>query len=147
MFGVVRGTLYATVGATIGASIAFLILRRGIDGIMNTRHGKRLERLNKRLQRYGVSYLLFLHFSALAPYAIINLLAAVSRVPLRTVVAVTAVGFLPYGLIYSFAGQQFTTIQSMRDIFSRNVIIAFTLLMLLTLIPLIIKRVAKGDRG
>ena len=56
----------------------------------------------------------------------------------------TALGFVPYALIYTFAGSRFTTITSMGDIFSPSVIAAFVLLMLFSIVPLIVNRIRGG---
>ncbi|NRB21801.1 hypothetical protein HRU45_03615 [Candidatus Dependentiae bacterium] len=48
--------------------------------------------------------------------------------------------------MYSFAGQQLHTIDSVRDIFLPKVIAAFLLLASLALLPLIIKKIKKAKQ-
>jgi len=145
LFGVLPGALFAIVGATMGASIAFLVFRSGLSGAAHTKYAQRLETFKRKISEHGVSYLLVLHFLTIIPYAIINVLAALAGIPFRTMVWTTAVGVIPTSFIYAFAGSQFMTITSMRDIFSSNVIIAFVLLILLAFMPIIIKWLKKGS--
>jgi len=139
LFGVLWGSVLSTAAATAGATIAFLIFRRGLDDVVYRKHGKRVEKFKKRMETYGVFYLLMLHFSTVVPYAVINVLAAITEIPLFTVIWTTAVGFIPIAFVYTFAGSRFTTIRSIQDIFSPNVIIAFSLLIALMLVPIVLK--------
>jgi len=118
LFGVVRGSLLATLGATAGATIAFLLLRRGVKDVAGTKRGARLQRFKKNLKKQGAWYLLMMHFSTVLPYAVINVIASLAGVSVATVAWTTFVGFIPIGLVYSFAGSQLTTITSMGDVFS-----------------------------
>ena len=100
-----------------------------------------LEKFERRIEEYGPPYLLMLHFSTLFPYAVINVLAALAGISVVTVMWTTAVGFLPSALIYSFAGSRLTTISSVRDVFSPQIILALVLLVLLMLVPIVVKQV------
>jgi len=144
LFGFIRGTLYATVSATAGASIAFLIFRKGLTDVVNKKYGKRLERLEQSIKKYGAADLLISNFSTMVPYAVINVLAALSDIRLWTIIWTTFVGCIPISLVYTFAGSRFTNITSMSEIFSFNVIFAFILLILVMLIPLVIQRLRGG---
>jgi len=145
LFGVVGGVLFSTIGATIGATIAFLLVRRGVGEVTQTKYGARLKGFKKKLKKHGHWYLLLMNFSTMFPYAIINVVASLAGVSVFTVAWTTGLGFMPSALVYTFAGNRLSTITSMSDVFSPGVIAAFVLLMLLTLIPLII-RWAKGGK-
>jgi len=147
LFGTVHGALLSIFAATVGATIAFLVLRRGISDTVRKTYGKSLKKFEKNMKSYGSFYLLILHFSTIVPYGVINLLAALARVPLKTIVWTTAVGFIPLAIVYSFAGSRLTEIGSMHDLFSPGVILAFVLLVALMFVPIIVKKVQEGSKS
>ena len=144
LFGMLRGALFSTVGAIVGATLSFFIFRRGLSDFVQQKYGDKLKTFKRNIKHHGGSYLLMLQFSTVVPYGVINMLAALSGVPLWTFLWTTALGFMPYALIYTFAGSRFTTITSVGDIFSPSVIAAFVLLMLLSIVPLIVRRLRGG---
>lgn len=149
LFGVAQGSLFSVLAATAGCTIAFLLLRKGMHEVANSRYHKYTDRLsifNKNIARYGVSYLLIMHFSTIVPYAFINVLAAMANISLATVVWTTAIGFIPTALVYTFASSRLLKISSMSDIFSFKVMLAFVLLILLALVPIFIRRIFRGKK-
>lgn len=141
VFGVVYGALYALTGYVLGALIAFFLFRYGFGAAIQRRYADRLVTFNQRLREDGVSYMLMLHFSTVIPFGVINALAAMTPISWMTFAWVTALGSLPYSLIYAFAGKKLATISSLGDIFSPGIMLAFGLLMSLSFLPVIIKRV------
>ncbi len=141
MFGVIYGTIYATIGATLGVIIMVLAVRYIIMDSIKARYGRKLAQFNTKLQTYGYSYLLTLHWMTVIPYSVVAILAALADVPLLAVVWTTVVGSIPMIFIYALAGRQLGTVEQVGDIFSFQVIMAFILLALLALIPMGIRRV------
>jgi len=146
LFGTLRGSVFAVAGATLGASIGFLVLRRGVSDTLKEKYGKHLQNFEKNIKSYGPFYLLILHFSTMVPYGVINVLAALANVRLRTIAWTTAVGFIPLAIVYTFAGSRLTEISSLGDLFSPGVVFALALLILLTLIPIVVKKIREGGR-
>jgi uncharacterized membrane protein YdjX (TVP38/TMEM64 family) len=68
-------------------------------------------------------------------------LAALADVPLFTFMWTTAVGSLPFLLIYAFAGRQLGTITSMSELFKPHIILLLLLLALLALLPMVIRKI------
>jgi uncharacterized membrane protein YdjX (TVP38/TMEM64 family) len=62
------------------------------------------------------------------PYLLVNFLAGLTKVRLRTFIWTTAIGSLPGILILSYAGGQFLNITSVEQVFTSKVIAAFVLL-------------------
>jgi uncharacterized membrane protein YdjX (TVP38/TMEM64 family) len=60
-----------------------------------------------------------------------------------TYVAATALGIIPGSFVYAYAGRQLGTINSLKEIASPNVIIAFVLLGLLALVPTLYKKLSR----
>jgi uncharacterized membrane protein YdjX (TVP38/TMEM64 family) len=147
LFGTLAGALYANAGATLGATLAFLVSRYLAGGWLQKRYGEKLAGFNRELERNGYRYLLTLRLIALFPFFLINILAGLTNVPLRTFFWTTAVGIIPGDLVYTFAGSRLKQIENPRDIFSPQVLLAFALLALLPLLPVIIKKLRKSRGG
>ena len=64
----------------------------------------------------------------------------VDGIELATYVAATAIGIIPGSFVFAYAGRQLGMINSLREIASPNVLLAFTLLGLLALVPIIYKK-------
>lgn len=140
LFGVILATIYINIGATIGASLFFLLVRYTFGSAMQERYKDKLRRFNHEMEQYGMLYLIAIRFVAVIPFFVANLLIGLTQVPFWTFVWTTSVGIIPGSLVYAFAGQQLTTISSLQDIFSFNILLAFGLLMLLALLPILAKK-------
>ncbi len=140
LFGVIPGAIYTNIGATIGAMIFFLMVRHSVGKTLQEKYKDKLRWFNEQMHKYGVSYLIAIHFIAVIPFFVVNLLIGLTNVPLWTFIWTTSVGIFPGSLVYAFAGQQLTMITSLKDIFSLNILLAFGLLALLALIPIVVQR-------
>jgi uncharacterized membrane protein YdjX (TVP38/TMEM64 family) len=137
-FGTWLGIFYSLLAATSGSIIVFALFRYVFGAAVQRRYNKQLTWFNAKVQRYGSSYLLVLHF-LLVPYSIINVLAAITPISWWTFIWTTIVGSFPILVIYAFAGTQLKNIQSTSDILSPSIIILFVVLVLFSLLPIIIK--------
>ena len=140
LFGILPATLYANIGAIIGATIFFLMIRHSLGHSLQAQYSAQLGWFNGQMEKYGTPYLITIRFIAVIPFFVANLLIGLTRVPLWQFIWTTSVGIIPGSLVYAFAGQQLTTIESLRDIISWNVIIAFALLAVLAMTPVIVQR-------
>jgi len=141
LFGTIVGALAVNVGATAGAFAAFLLSRYILGGWLQNRYKRQLESFNRELEQNGYLYLLTLRFIPLFPFFMINFFSGLTKIPARTYLWTTAVGILPGSLVYTFAGSQIGSINSPGDILSGRLILAFVLLGLLALVPVIYKKV------
>lgn len=142
LFGSLLGTVYVNVGATVGATLAFLAARYVLRDWVEHRFGHRLGALQQGFAQNAFSYLLTLRLIPLFPFFLINLLSGLTRIRVGTYVAATSLGIIPGSFVYAFAGRQLGTIDSLKEIASPNVILAFTLLGLLALVPILYRRIA-----
>jgi len=140
LFGLLPAIIYANVGATIGAALGFLFARYILGNSIQEKYAPQLERFNRELDENGHLYLLTLRLIPAFPFFLINLLAGLTRVSLKIFFWTTLVGILPGSFVYCFAGSQLTTIESVEDIFSANIIAAFLALALFALLPVILKK-------
>lgn len=138
LFGVLPGAIYANIGATLGGTIFFLIVRYLVGTILQERYKKPLQKFNAQMHRYGVFYLIPFRFIIAVPFFVENILLGLTTISVWTFIWTTSIGIFPGSLVYTYAGKQLTTIQHMRDIFSLPILIAFGLLALLAVIPLIL---------
>lgn len=146
LYGLFLGVLFACVSCVAGSVISFLVLRYVVVNWIEHWHNERIERFNHRLQKYGYSYLLILHFLSVIPMAVINLLAAIANVPLATVAGITLVGTLPFNILCVVAGRQLSTVRSIKDLFSPTILILLSILIVFACIPLFVKKI-KGYLG
>jgi uncharacterized membrane protein YdjX (TVP38/TMEM64 family) len=142
LFGALPGTIYSNIGATIGAIGSFFLVRYCVGQWIQERYEAPLRRFNEAMHSYGALFLVFVHFIAVIPFFLINILAGMTRVPWQTFVWTTSVGIIPGSLVYAFAGQQLGNIHHLSDIFSFYVILAFVFLGVLATAPLILQRMS-----
>ncbi len=141
------GVIYVNIGATAGAVLVFLAARYIIGDWIQNRYGERFAAFNKEIAENGYNYLLTLRFIPLFPFFLINIFAGLTRVPLLTFTWTTMVGILPGSFVYIYMGHQLETIDKPGDILSWKIILAFVLLGLFALSPVIIKKFIKSKKG
>lgn len=124
--------------ATVGATVAFLSSRYAFGDLVQRRFGPRIEALRQGFERDGAFYLFVLRISPLFPFWLVNLGMGLTSLRVTTYAAVTAVGMLPGAALYIYAGQQLAQIKKPSDIWSWQLILAFTLL---GVVPLLLRRV------
>jgi uncharacterized membrane protein YdjX (TVP38/TMEM64 family) len=147
IFGVAMGTLYVNIGATTGATLAFLAARYLFHGMIQSKFGPRLEKINRELETRGINYLLFLRLVPLFPFFLINLGAGLTNMPLRTFVLGTLVGIIPGSLVFCNAGASLATITSMSEVASPRVLGSFALLGLFALAPVLYQKFKRKQGG
>jgi uncharacterized membrane protein YdjX (TVP38/TMEM64 family) len=140
LFGSLIGTLYVNLGATTGATLAFLASRYLLREVVEAKFGKWVVPLQEGFARNAFSYLMTLRLIPIFPFFLVNAAAGLTRVPLVTYVTATAIGIVPGSFVYAYAGRQLGTINSLKEIASPNVLLAFTLLGLLALVPIIYRK-------
>jgi len=147
LFRLFPGIIYINVAATVGATLGFLFARHILGDSIQQRYASQLTRFNRELAENGHLYLLTLRLVPAFPFFLINLLAGLTKVSLKTFFWTTMIGILPGSLVYSFTGSQLNSIESAEDIFSANIIAAFLALALFALLPVIIKKLRARSQG
>lgn len=143
LFGSLLGTLYVNLGATAGATLAFLAARYLFHGWVEQRFGDRLGAIQEGFAKDAFMYLLTLRLIPIFPFFLLNLVSGLTRIKLGTYVLATSLGILPGSFVFAFAGRQLGTINSLSEIASPPVLLAFTLLGLLALMPVIYRKWTK----
>jgi uncharacterized membrane protein YdjX (TVP38/TMEM64 family) len=143
LFGSLWGPLYVNIGATTGATLAFLAARYLFHQWVERKFGDRLGPIQDGFAKNAFSYLLTLRLIPFFPFFLVNLLSGLTRVKVSTYVVATAVGIIPGSVVYAFAGRQLGTINALSELVSPRLLLAFSLLGLLMLIPVIYRRLTE----
>ena len=150
LFGTLLGGTLIVVGASLGAVCAFLLARyAGRDVIEKFISGRRLEKFDQLVHGSGLSAVLFTRFVPLLPFNFLNFAWGLTSVRFRDYVVGTVIGITPGAFVYAnLAGAVARSLQhndqSIASIeigllLNRDILLAFTLLGFLALIPLIVK--------
>lgn len=140
LFGPIVGTVLANIGATTGATAAFLGARYLFREWVERRFGASLAPFQEGIARNAFHYLLTLRLIPVFPFFLVNLVAGLTRMSIGTFLAATAIGIIPGGFVYAYAGRQLGSIDSLKDVASPGVLIALTLLGALALVPVLYQR-------
>ena len=140
LFGLVEGTLLASFASTIGATLAFLASRFLFRDAIRNRYGERLRTFDEGIARDGGFYLFTLRLVPVFPFFVINLVAGLTVLTVRTFYWVSQAGMLPGTIAYVYAGTQLARIREAGDILSPGLLGAFALL---GLMPLLMRWLAR----
>lgn len=141
LFGTIAATVYVNIGATAGASFAFLSARYLLGERLQEKYRNQLDTFNTEIAKNGPRYLLTLRLIPVFPFFLINFLSGLTKIPLKTFVWTTSLGIIPGTAVYAFAGRQLGTINSLSEILSKKVIIAFVILALFAIFPVVLDRI------
>jgi len=145
VFGRWHGVMLATIASTIGAILVFLIARYLIADWARAR----LERWNStkkimgKLHEDAFGYLIFMRAVPLFPFWFVNMIFAFSPINTRQYAVGTYVGMFPVSFVLVNLGQSLSTVDSMEQLFTGEVIMSLALIGLLALVITTIMRVRK----
>lgn len=137
IFGLLKGTLLVSFASTIGATLAFLASRYLFRKSLQQRFATRLQVINQGIEKDGAFYLFTLRLVPAFPFFIINIVMGLTPIKTLTFFLVSQIGMLAGTIVYVNAGTQLAQIDTLKDIFSPELIISFTLL---GVFPLISKK-------
>jgi len=105
VYGFLVGGLLAAIGATIGASILFWAAKTAFGDSLRQRAGGFVDRAAKGFEKNAFSYMLALRLAPVFPFAVVNVVPALLKVPFSTYFFATLIGILPGALVYASIGQ------------------------------------------
>jgi len=140
LFGSIIGVVFVNIGATIGAVLAFLFARYIIGNKIQEQYKDQLQKFNKELEENKYQYLFSLRFLPIFPFFLVNSFCGVTNVDMKTFFITTSLGIIPGSFVYTFAGSKLADINSINDIFTTDILLAFVLLGLLSLFPIVVKK-------
>lgn len=146
LFGAAAGVIFSVIGATIGATLLFLAARTAFSDVLRGRAGSAIDRMREGFQKNALSYLLFLRLVPVFPFFLVNLVPAFLNVRLPVFVIGTFIGIIPGSLVFTLVGSGLDEIfargeeLSLSSVLSIEMILGFTGLGLLSLVPVVYKR-------
>jgi len=161
IFGWLLGAVTVVVGATLGATILFLVARLVLADFFRAKAGDRLNAMAEGFRKDAFSYLLFLRLAPVFSFLLVNVVPAILGVPLAIFVVTTALGIIPGTIAYAFAGEGLRSIVDDRaaacrageppcgealspgDFVTTEILIAFSLLAVVSLLPVVLKRLRR----
>jgi uncharacterized membrane protein YdjX (TVP38/TMEM64 family) len=143
LFGSLIGTVFVNIGATAGATLAFLAARYLLRDWVESKFGDRLGPIQAGFAENAFSYLMTLRLIPAFPFFLVNLVSGLTRVKLGTYMLATSLGIIPGSFVFAFAGRQLGSINSLSEIASPPVLLAFSLLGLLALMPIAYRKWSK----
>jgi pyruvate/2-oxoglutarate dehydrogenase complex dihydrolipoamide dehydrogenase (E3) component/uncharacterized membrane protein YdjX (TVP38/TMEM64 family) len=131
LFGLLEGTALVSFASTLGATLAMLSSRFLFRDWVRRHAGERLRRFEQGFVRDGAFYLFSLRLVPVVPFFLINLLAGLVPMKLRTYWWVSQLGMLPATIVYVIAGTQLGQVTSVSALLSPTLIGALVLIALL----------------
>ncbi|VAW19279.1 hypothetical protein MNBD_ALPHA12-1609 [hydrothermal vent metagenome] len=158
IFGWALGAVIVVVGATLGASLLFLVARSLMVDFFRKKAGTRFRLMAEGFRNNAASYMLFLRLAPVFPFLLVNVVPAIVGVRFSTYFWTTAIGIIPGTIAYAFAGEGLRSIIAERAsacvagispcgepfsasaIITPQILIALTLLALVSVLPILVKK-------
>jgi uncharacterized membrane protein YdjX (TVP38/TMEM64 family) len=142
IFGRWTGTLLIVFSATAGATLVFLLARYLFADWAreHLQDNEQAAKIINGFQSDAFNYLLFLRLVPLFPFWLVNLAPAFTPIPTQTFMLATFIGIIPGSFVFANLGQSLAQIEHPDQLLSTPVFVAFSLLGLLALAPVIYKR-------
>lgn len=139
-FGPLIGVIFINIGAVVGALLVFLAARLILGSTIQEKYTDKLTQFNREMEKNGSSYLLTLRLIPVFPFFLINLLAGVTAVKAFTFVWTTALGIIPGSFVFAYLGHAGASLEPGGASFPTEALLALVLLGLLSLIPVVIRK-------
>ncbi|MFN3531795.1 MAG: TVP38/TMEM64 family protein [Candidatus Brocadia sp.] len=141
IFGVAWGTAYNILASNLGATLAFFMARYfGRDFISRFMKG-RVEAFDEKVANHGFRFIFTLRLIPLIPFNGLNLGSGLSKIKYRDYLLGSVLGMLPGTFIYTyFADALLKGTTGSGEMAYINLIIASSLLILISLVPFIYKK-------
>ena len=138
LFGLYGGVVLVSFASTIGATLAFLVSRFLVRDYVQKKFEKNLKSINEGVKKDGWLHLLSLRLLPIFPFFLINVVMGLTPMRAWTFFFVSQLGMLLGTIIYVNTGRELSRIESLQDILSPSLLLAFTLL---GIFPLLSRRV------
>ncbi|NGX56505.1 MAG: hypothetical protein K1060chlam5_00748 [Candidatus Anoxychlamydiales bacterium] len=142
-------TLYVLIGASIGAGILFLAAKTAFRDFFQKKAGKLMKKISSEIKNHAMCYLLFLRLVPAFPFWFVNVFPAFFDIRFRTFILTTFFGIMPGTFIFTQAGAGLGSILdsstefTLRSIFTFQITLVLIVFAVLSLIPVIFKKIKK----
>ncbi|MDP6786347.1 MAG: TVP38/TMEM64 family protein [Rhodospirillales bacterium] len=150
LFGPVVGTAASVTGATLGAVALFLAARYALGDILRAKAGPAIRKMEAGFNENALSYLFILRLVPLFPFWLVNLVPALLGVKLGTFFLATFFGIIPGSLVFTLVGSGLGSLldagmaPDLNVFFEPEILLPIAGLVVLSLIPVIYKKVTKS---
>ena len=151
LMGTVAATILVVFAATLGALGIFLIARYALADFFHEKMGAAGRKMEAGFQENAMSYLLVLRLVPLFPFWLVNLVPALLGVPARTFVIGTFFGIIPGTAVFCSIGNGLGAVidrgemPDLNTVFQPEIIGPLLALAVLSLIPVVYKKMRKQD--
>jgi uncharacterized membrane protein YdjX (TVP38/TMEM64 family) len=149
LFGWQAGAAAIAVGATVGASLLFLATRSAFGDFLRRRAGGIAAGVAEGFRTNAFGYLLVLRLAPVFPFFLVNIVAALCDIRLRSFVLATFFGILPGVFAYAWLGEGVDSVlvaaraagrePSVADLLTPQITFAFFALAAVAALPLLIR--------
>jgi uncharacterized membrane protein YdjX (TVP38/TMEM64 family) len=139
LFGPFWGVVYTAIGSTMGAGLVFLVSRYlARDWVVSKLSGTKLMSLDDKVARHGWKIVAFTRLVPIFSYTLLNYAFGLTRISFWPFLATTFVCMLPVTIAFVYFSSNILDVLHGR--ISKELIIGVILVILVSLIPLIYKR-------
>jgi len=128
VFGLFTGLVIVSFASTLGATLAFLFSRFMFKDTVQKKFSTQLKTINDGVEKEGTFYLFTLRLIPVVPFFAVNLLMGLTPIKTMAFAWVSQLGMLPGTAVFVNAGNQLAQIDTLGDILSPSLLIAFALL-------------------
>ena len=144
IFGLTLGIIIASFSSTIGATICFLISRYIAKDFIQNKYKKQLLKFNEGFKKEGAFYLFAIRLTPIFPFFIVNIVMGLLQITTIKFYFISQIAMLPATLLYVYAGVQISSLKSISDIISPELLI---LLFLIGIFPILSKKLIDRYRN
>lgn len=153
LFGSILGTAVVVISATVGATILLIAIKLAFGDFVSKKIGKRVSFMESSFKDNAFFYLLSMRLLPVMPFFIINLAAGIFNMEVMTFFWATLLGIIPGSFVYVNIGANLNNLfnQSgnnfvISSFITPGIIIAFSLLAVLSLLPVIFRKKPSADK-
>jgi uncharacterized membrane protein YdjX (TVP38/TMEM64 family) len=143
LFGLWIGMALVVFSATMGGTFLFLLAKTSFGDVLRRKMGGFYAKIEDNMRENAVFYLLFMRLVPVFPYIVINVLPALFNVRLRTFLITSIFGMIPGVFVLVNLGRALADIHSPSDLLSPQLLLAFSFLGLLALLPILYKKLMR----
>jgi uncharacterized membrane protein YdjX (TVP38/TMEM64 family) len=115
---------------TIGGGNAFLLARYLFYEQFCRRYPKFSRKVQEGIEKDGAFYLAILRLVPVLPANVVNFAMGITGIRFTTFIWVTAIGIIPWTVIFAKAGQELSEIETARDLVQLDLLIIFSVIAL-----------------
>jgi uncharacterized membrane protein YdjX (TVP38/TMEM64 family) len=148
-FGPWVGGLAAAIGCTLGGAIVYLACRTAAGDVLRRAAGPRVAQIEDGVRRDAFFYIMTLRLLPVMPFGLTTLALGFLEIPVLTFTAATFIGIAPLSFIYARLGWGLNAAfashrrLNLHSLLQPPILIALAALALLSLSPIIIRRLRR----